>query len=230
MSVLRYSSNKHGRDFVVGDIHGERELFQRLLNTAHFNPQRDRVFSVGDLVDRGPESPACLLLLANPWFMAVRGNHEDMLLRTFAGTAEPTHWLVNGGRWWLSVSDELRAPMAAVCNQLPLAIVVGEGADRFNVLHAEFYGSDADIDHGVFSRDMQQAMLWGRDLISGFGVETPDLSTTYVGHTIVDTVRRIGSHVFIDTGSCRPGGTLTMIEPATGRTHSVTRDDYILSA
>ncbi|MGL9724118.1 metallophosphoesterase [Sodalis sp. (in: enterobacteria)] len=33
---------------------------------------------LGDLIDRGPQSEACLPLLENPWFRSVRGNHEQM--------------------------------------------------------------------------------------------------------------------------------------------------------
>lgn len=222
MSVLHFDSNERGRDFVVGDMHGQLALFQRLLELAKFDPTCDRVFSVGDLIDRGPDSPGCLALLAQPWFKAVRGNHEDMLIRTWIG--RPTNWIANGGRWWSSVPMEQRDPMAVACEALPLVIVVGEGSRRFNVLHAEFFGTDADLDLGQFDKLTRQTMMWGRDLIGGWGRETPDLSITYVGHTPVDMVKRIGSHVYIDTGIGTFGGNLTMIEPLTGATFSTPRE------
>lgn len=42
------------------------------------------MLSVGDLVDRGPDSIGCLKLLEAPWFHAVMGNHEQLLLNYFA--------------------------------------------------------------------------------------------------------------------------------------------------
>lgn len=223
MNVRQFPSNEHGRDFVVGDMHGQLSMFLRLLEISRFDPACDRVFSVGDLIDRGPDSPGCLALLAQPWFKAVRGNHEDMLIRTWMG--RPTNWIANGGRWWSSVPLERRDPMAVACEALPLVIVVGEGSRRFNVLHGEWFGDDADLDAGEFCRDEIQSLLWGRLLIGGFPPDAkPGLSTTYVGHTPVDAVKRIGSLVYIDTGIGIFGGNLTMIEPLTGATFTTPRE------
>ena len=73
-------ANAEGRDFLVGDLHGHRGLFESELDDLGFDPACDRVFSVGDLIDRGPESLATLRLIEEPWFHAVLGNHELMLL------------------------------------------------------------------------------------------------------------------------------------------------------
>lgn len=76
----RFPTNPSGRDFVVGDLHGCLDLLQAQLERVGFDTGCGRLFSVGDLVDRGPDSMGCLRLLREPWFHAVRGNHEDMLL------------------------------------------------------------------------------------------------------------------------------------------------------
>jgi serine/threonine protein phosphatase 1 len=60
----------------VGDIHGHFQRLQQCLEAVGFDPAVDRLFSVGDLVDRGPHSEAALDWLAQPWFHAVQGNHE----------------------------------------------------------------------------------------------------------------------------------------------------------
>lgn len=77
--VQHFEPNPHGRDLVVGDIHGCMEQFECVLARANFDFQRDRLFSVGDLVDRGDHSARALRLLAEPWFHVVIGNHEAML-------------------------------------------------------------------------------------------------------------------------------------------------------
>lgn len=65
---------------MVGDLHGHRHLLEDELDRIGFNPTRDRVLSGGDLIDRGPDSLGTLELLEEPWFHAVLGNHELMLL------------------------------------------------------------------------------------------------------------------------------------------------------
>ena len=55
-AMPRLAQNTVGRDIAVGDIHGCFTELQRGLDTIGFDPCTDRLFSVGDLVDRGPES------------------------------------------------------------------------------------------------------------------------------------------------------------------------------
>ena len=89
----RFARNAAGRDFVVGDIHGMFPALRELLARAGFDEECDRLFSVGDLIDRGPRSREALEWLAQPWFHAVRGNHEQLLLdsddRVHPGPLDP---------------------------------------------------------------------------------------------------------------------------------------------
>lgn len=52
----KFDRNLAGRDFVVGDIHGAYDLVIQGMKAARFNPTCDRLFAVGDLIDRGPGS------------------------------------------------------------------------------------------------------------------------------------------------------------------------------
>ena len=51
----RFARKPLGRDLAVGDIHGYFSRLEQTLNQAGFDPARDRLFSVGDLTDRGPD-------------------------------------------------------------------------------------------------------------------------------------------------------------------------------
>lgn len=73
-------ANYEGRDFLIGDLHGCYDELMKLLNYVRFDPQFDRLFATGDLIDRGPKSVECLELLSKPWFFSVLGNHEDLLI------------------------------------------------------------------------------------------------------------------------------------------------------
>jgi serine/threonine protein phosphatase 1 len=77
--VLRLPQNTQGRDFVVGDIHGCFSVLDRALARAEFDPAKDRLIVVGDLVDRGPESDQVLEFLRRPSIYSIRGNHDDVI-------------------------------------------------------------------------------------------------------------------------------------------------------
>lgn len=153
--IRHHPANARGRDFVIGDLHGCRAMLDRLLAEARFDPDVDRLFSVGDLVDRGPDSMGCLALLHEPWFHAVRGNHEAMLLDFVWDTLQfgaplPFHtrheFLLNGGEWIFRqfepdegcLSDPLTEALAAM-RRLPFLRIVGQGPRRFHVVHTDLY-------------------------------------------------------------------------------------------
>lgn len=150
MAVLhqRLPSNQMGRDFVVADLHGCLDLFLTQLERVQFDPQIDRVFCVGDLIDRGPDSIGCLRLLREPWFYAVCGNHEQMLLdfifpvvMPYESNDAPERFFLNGGRWVQTLTkqenNELMEELVPLVARLPLVITVGTGKDQFHIVHAE---------------------------------------------------------------------------------------------
>ncbi len=159
----RLPTNTVGRDFIVGDMHGCLDLFQAQLDRIGFDPTKDRIFSVGDLADRGPDSMGCLRLLREPWFHAVRGNHEDMLLDYVYSVAPPYGYneapalfFHNGGRWALDLSEseqaELRGDLLTRVAMLPYVITVGEGAAQFHVAHAELMTGRVDESNTWYNR------------------------------------------------------------------------------
>jgi len=103
--VKTMPANLSGRDFVVGDLHGCLSDLLLLLDKVQFEKTKDRLLSVDDLVDRGPDSWGCLSLLEEPWFYAVKGNHEDLLLDYVKKSGEiskyfPSDFVNNGGGWF----------------------------------------------------------------------------------------------------------------------------------
>lgn len=73
--------------WVVGDIHGCAVEFERLLARIRLDPAHDELWSIGDLVNRGPDSLAVLRMWRDVGARGVLGNHDIHALRTFAGTA-----------------------------------------------------------------------------------------------------------------------------------------------
>src|SRR5215813_3694072 len=71
--------------YVVGDIHGRLSQFKALVSSLDYDPKRDRIVLLGELIDRGEDSPGVVnyaleLQEESPNFICLRGNHEQMLL------------------------------------------------------------------------------------------------------------------------------------------------------
>jgi len=236
--------NRQGRDFVVGDLHGCRSMLDDLLAQVAFDTTRDRLFSVGDLVDRGPDSAGCLRLLAEPWFHAVLGNHDAMFMAWVHGLTNSEHQYTyarsfeanDGWQWARRYPDADFA--VSYLERLPFVIEV-QGELPFRVVHAELTDAQSlTVAPELFDRDLhsiigfgegnwQDHCLWGRSLIKTHrkAQNEPELVIplpghrvpVYCGHTIVPEPTNFACHTFIDTGAYREGGKLTMIEPATGQ-------------
>jgi bis(5'-nucleosyl)-tetraphosphatase (symmetrical) len=78
--------------YLVGDIQGCAGALGRLLDVIDFSPSRDRLYVLGDLVNRGPASLATLRRLRDLGDAAtcVLGNHDWHLLAVAAGV-RPRH-------------------------------------------------------------------------------------------------------------------------------------------
>ncbi|HZF13767.1 MAG TPA: metallophosphoesterase, partial [Thermoanaerobaculia bacterium] len=76
--------------YAIGDVHGCFATLERLLARIGYSPRQDRLWLVGDLVNRGPSSLAVLRWAAGQdedRVIAVLGNHDLHLLARAAGLA-----------------------------------------------------------------------------------------------------------------------------------------------
>ncbi|KAJ6005674.1 Metallo-dependent phosphatase [Penicillium sp. IBT 35674x] len=74
-----------GRLIIVGDVHGMRKSLEALLEKVGFDKQKgDHLILVGDLVNKGPDSPGVIDLAIKLGASAVRGNHENAVLNAAA--------------------------------------------------------------------------------------------------------------------------------------------------
>jgi len=75
--------------YLIGDVQGCHEAFSRLLQALDFSPSRDRLFVLGDLVNRGPDNVGVLRRLRDLGDSArcLLGNHDLHLLALHRGLA-----------------------------------------------------------------------------------------------------------------------------------------------
>lgn len=68
--------------YVISDIHGFYNRFMDLLNKAHFNQEKDELYILGDICDRGPHSKEMLewAYEQSSHVHFLRGNHDDFLV------------------------------------------------------------------------------------------------------------------------------------------------------
>lgn len=208
--VLRFNRGK-GRDIVMADVHAMAHLVRAGLAQIDFDPEVDRLFLLGDLVDRGPYSDEMLDLLNEPWCFSVRGNHEDAILQCYQGgrldpAAMAHHVKRNGGAWWLDLSEERRQAHLAAYARMPLVIEVETVRGLVGLVHAEV---PPGMDWNTFKAKLEagdnhtiMSALWGRRRITendDRGVKGID--RLFSGHTIVTRACRLGNCYFMDAGA-----------------------------
>lgn len=163
--------NLLGTDYVIGDLHGSYSAFLNLLKGINFDKTVDRMISVGDLVDRGPDSISCLSLIREPWFHSVLANHEQMMIDKFNGGWSGAYWYQNGGQWGIEAYSDYKsiyvnqAPnkipsetsmrvidLLKDVEELPFLITVNtKSGKKFHVLHAELPNNSGIITDEILS-------------------------------------------------------------------------------
>lgn len=218
--VRRFPVNTAGKDYAVGDIHGHFTLLQAALDEVGFNPEVDRLFSVGDLVDRGPECDQAVAWLAKPFFHAARGNHDDYVCRH--DSCQIGQWLVNGGLWWSGLLPAEQAEFATWFRDLPIAIQVETPEGLVGLVHAECpYESwpllleRLETQEGGRLRDLRNACMWSRKRIENQDESVIEgVRVVVVGHTPVERPVMLGNVLHIDTAGWCPqaGGFFTLLD------------------
>lgn len=219
--VAKYGRNVNvGNDYFVGDIHGCFTKLYEELNKIGFDYDNDRLFCVGDYVDRGPESKEVVDFLANPWVFGVMGNHEQMAIDYAAGFAQVDKYLQNGGEWFINLTNSEQQMIAKVFAELPLMIELETDNGIVGIVHAECIGNDWEFTKEWLIKQPHIAsniIMWGRDKIK-YKDDTPvvGIDAVVVGHTPRNVPEVLGNVHYIDTGAVYGAkGSFTIINAET---------------
>ncbi len=223
------------RHLVVGDIHGRYDMFMRLLEKANYDPAKDVLYTVGDMIDRGPDSFKVLQFFQQERCYTIKGNHELMCLdKDWYDT-----WMNNGGEQCMEdlarygkdhewLKDQVR--------DLPWVIEVGEDDEEhaFRIVHAEMPAGWPDsyfrkvLNEAINHNDPGFARLvWSRKLVEAGARNVAQMKPAaydipfhpdrhrlnFCGHTPVNNALKVGDNWFIDTWW--PRRTMTMMDAKT---------------
>jgi len=240
-----YSDLRHeaGPFDVIGDVHGCRAELEELLAELGYQLDRDgagrpaaarhpdgrRAVFVGDLVDRGPDTPGVLRLVmgmvAAGTAFCVAGNHEAKLLRALRGkNVKRSHGLDASMEQLDAETEEFRAEVERFIDGLISHYVLDGG--RLVVAHAGLI----ERYHGRASGRVREFCLYGQTTGEtdeyGLPVRYP-WATEYrgravvlYGHTPVPAAEWLNNTLCLDTG-CVFGGRLTALNYPERRTVSV---------
>lgn len=195
------------RTIIVGDVHGCREELELLF--AHVGlTGSDQVVMVGDLVVRGPDPTGVLALVRGVGARAVRGNHEDRLLRWRKSHGDPETSL---GSMHKLTARQLKKRDWAMLAELPLWIDLPEHDVR--VVHAGV------VPNVAIDQQDPRALMYMRSL-GAFGKPSESRGRVpwaeryhgpphvVFGHNAMNDVQIHRAATGIDTG-CVYGGRLT---------------------
>jgi protein phosphatase len=224
--------HEHGPFDVIGDVHGCRAELELLLIELGYKISRDgdgravgahhddrRAVFVGDLVDRGTDTPGVLRLVmgmvaANDAF-CVPGNHENKLLRALRGrNVQVTHGLAESLAQLAAEPEEFRAAVERFMDGLISHYVLDDG--RLVVSHAgltERYQGRASgrvREFCLYGQTTGETDEYGLPVRYPWAQEYRGKAMVLYGHTPVPTPEWINNTLCLDTG-CVFGGRLTAL-------------------
>jgi len=105
--------------YAIPDLHGRLDLLELAMSRIleHVDRHTARVVTLGDYVDRGPNSRDVIEFLMrwsfpNLQLIALKGNHEAMMWEACNNLIEPERWIENGGKETLASYGKFTAGLS----------------------------------------------------------------------------------------------------------------------
>ena len=193
---------------VFGDVHGQYDAVMALLESSKFDPSRDSVVFVGDLIDRGPDSLKCAKLLKQPYVHCCVGNHELLALDAYTSLSAELikSWHLNGGSWFFTLdSMQQNEVIQLFLTRLYWTIEFNWDQYTIGVVHSEIppMANWGDFDNGFpIESSVQKYLVWSRQRVFTQSQDNVSgIDFTISGHTITGDLLQLGNTLSIDTGA-----------------------------
>ncbi|WP_409060204.1 polynucleotide kinase-phosphatase [Streptomyces sp. SYP-A7185] len=221
----RYNDLSHltGPFDIIGDIHGCATELETLLGKLGYadgaHPEGRTAVFVGDLVDRGPDSPGVLRrvmsMVTDGNALCVPGNHENKLARHLKGRkVQHTHGLAETVEQLGAESEEFRASVRAFVDGLVSHYVLDGG--KLVVCHAglpeKYHGrtSGRVRSHALYGDTTGETDEFGLPVRYPWAEDYRGSAAVVYGHTPVPTATWLNNTICLDTGAVF-GGRLTAL-------------------
>lgn len=223
--------DQHGPFDIIGDVHGCLDECIQLLRTLGYTvagtrgspeviaPEGRRTIFVGDLVDRGPDSPGVIRLamamVANGTALCVPGNHDVKLMKKLRGRdVKISHGLAETLQQLDSEPEEFRKQASEWIYSLVSHLVLDGG--KLVVAHAgmkeKFQGraSGAVRDFALYGETTGETDEYGLPVRYDWASDYRGQAMVVYGHTPVPEPEWVNRTLCVDTG-CVFGGKLTAL-------------------
>ncbi|MFE9833797.1 polynucleotide kinase-phosphatase [Streptomyces sp. NPDC005551] len=221
----RYNDLTHltGPFDIIGDIHGCASELETLLTRLGYvdgsHPEGRTAVFVGDLVDRGPDTPGVLRrvmsMVASGDALCVPGNHENKYGRHLKGRkVQPTHGLAETIEQMEGESEEFRRQVREFVDGLVSHYVLDGG--RLVVCHAglpeKYHGrtSGRVRSHALYGDTTGETDEFGLPVRYPWAEDYRGSAAVVYGHTPVPTATWLNNTICLDTGAVF-GGKLTAL-------------------
>jgi polynucleotide kinase-phosphatase len=221
----RYNDLSHlaGPFDIIGDIHGCRSELETLLAKLGYSdgahPEGRTAVFVGDLVDRGPDSPGVLRrvmsMVASGDALCVPGNHENKLGRWLKGRkVQHTHGLAETIEQLAEEDDGFRAQVREFIDGLVSHYVLDGG--KLVVCHAglpeKYHGrtSGRVRSHALYGDTTGETDEFGLPVRYPWAEDYRGRAAVVYGHTPVPNTSWINNTICLDTGAVF-GGKMTAL-------------------
>ncbi|QKZ18104.1 polynucleotide kinase-phosphatase [Streptomyces chartreusis] len=208
---------------IVGDIHGCASELETLLGTLGYrdgvHPDGRTAVFVGDLVDRGPDSPGVLRrvmsMVKSGNALCVPGNHENKYGRYLKGrNVQHTHGLAETIEQMETESEEFRAEVREFIDGLVSHYVLDGG--KLVVCHAglpeKYHGrtSGRVRSHALYGDTTGETDEFGLPVRYPWAEDYRGRAAVVYGHTPVPDATWLNNTICLDTGAVF-GGKLTAL-------------------
>lgn len=224
---------EHGPFDLIGDVHGCREELWALLGRLGFvaaeardglgpvyrHPEGRKAVFLGDLVDRGPDTPGVLrtvmAMVEGGTALCVPGNHDVKLMRKLRGRdVRITHGLAESLAQLGQEPKEFNEQVAAFIDGRVSHYVLDDG--KLVVAHAgmkesmQGRGSGKVRDFALYGETTGETDEFGLPVRYNWAAEYRGRAMVVYGHTPVPEPEWLNNTICIDTG-CVFGGRLTAL-------------------